>query len=199
MEKLLELKGKLKPGKVYRREDLVRWSSAVDRHLGQLVREGTIRKVSQGLYYVPTTTVFGEAPPEDAALIHAFLKDHRFLLTSPNAYNTLGVGTTQLYNQRIVYNLKRHGLIKLGNRTFYFIKKPNFPQKATPAFLLIDLVNNLDTLAEDKQAVMENVKAKLLEMDPSGMKRALNLYGNVKTKKLLSPLLADHSRRELFT
>jgi len=191
MEKLLELKAKLKPGEVYRREDLAHWSSAIDRHLGQLVREGALKKVAQGLYYVPTTTVFGQAPPEDATLVNAFLKDHRFLLTSPNAYNSLGVGTTQLYNQRVVYNHKRHGLITLGNRMFYFIKKPNFPQRATTEFLLVDLVNNLDSLAEDKQVVMENVKIKLLKMDPSRMKRALKRYGSVKTKKLLTPHLTD--------
>lgn len=37
------------------------------------------------------------------------LKDARFLLTSPNAYNGLGVGTTQLYARAVVYNHKGHG------------------------------------------------------------------------------------------
>jgi hypothetical protein len=38
----------------------------------------------------------------------------RFLLTSPNAYNTLGVGTTQLYDKTVVYNHKRHGHFMLA-------------------------------------------------------------------------------------
>ncbi|RYG31935.1 hypothetical protein EON81_21775, partial [bacterium] len=41
-------------------------------------------------------------------------QDNRFLVTSPNAYNTLGVGTTQLYNKKTVYNHKRHGNFTLG-------------------------------------------------------------------------------------
>ena len=37
MTKLQALKEHLRPGQVYRREDLARWSNAVDRHLKQLL------------------------------------------------------------------------------------------------------------------------------------------------------------------
>ncbi len=189
MNKLLELKDKIKPGEVYRRENLSKWSSAVDRHLKELQEEGFLEKVSQGLYYVPELSVFGKTPPEEYKLVRAFLKDHRFLLTSSNVYNSLGVGTSQLYNERVVYNHKRHGVMKLGNRTFYFMKKPDFPLKATTEFLLVDLVNNLDKLAEDQTAVLEKVKSKVLQMDKTRMKKALTKYGDAKTTKILSPLL----------
>lgn len=59
----------------------------------------------------------------------AFLKDDRFLLTSPNAYNALGLGTTQLYNRRVVYNHKRHGKFVRGGRTYDFRVKPHFPRQ----------------------------------------------------------------------
>ena len=61
MSKLDELRGQLKEGKVYRRADLARWSNAVDRQLGLLVKDGTLEKLSQGMYYVPRKTVFGAA------------------------------------------------------------------------------------------------------------------------------------------
>lgn len=189
MNKLLELKAMLKPGEVYRREDLSKWSNAVDRHLKELLEEGFLQKVSQGLYYAQEETVFGKTPPEEYKLVRAFLKDHRFLMTSSNVYNSLGVGTTQLYNERIVYNRKRHGVMKLGNRTFYFWKKAAFPLKATIEFLLVDLVNNLDKLAEDQVAVMDKVKSRVREMDKTRMKKAVSRYGDVKTIKLLYPLL----------
>jgi hypothetical protein len=111
--KLDELKKHLEKGKVYRRSDLAKWSKSVDRHLDLLVAEGTLQKLSQGLYYAPEQTVFGKTPPDEEIVIRSFLKDDRFLVTSPNAYNGLGVGTTQLYNQRTVYNHKRHGQFKL--------------------------------------------------------------------------------------
>jgi len=43
--KLEELKKHLRPGQVYRREDLARRSIAVDRHLKQLLNDGTLSDV----------------------------------------------------------------------------------------------------------------------------------------------------------
>src|SRR5580698_10629757 len=126
MTKALELKKHLQPGRVYRRQDLMRWSNAVDRHLKQLVEDGTLTKLRGGLYLYPKETVFGKAPAEDEKLVGTFLKDNRFLLASPNAYNVLGVGTTQLYDKTVVYNHKRHGAFALGGRKFTFRAKPSF-------------------------------------------------------------------------
>ena len=144
MTKLEALKKHLRPGQVYRREDLARWSNAVDRHLKQLLADGTLTKLAGGLYAYPKETVFGKAPAEDDKLVGTFLKDHRFLLASPNAYNSLGVGTTQLYDKTVVYNHKRHGLFSLGGRAFDFRVKPAFPKALNKEFLLVDLVNNVD-------------------------------------------------------
>jgi hypothetical protein len=126
---------------------------------------------------------------EEEMLVRSFLKDDRFLLTSPNLYNALGVGTTQLYNQRTVYNHKRHGKFKLGNRTFDFQLKHHFPEKLTPEFLLVDLAGNLARLAEDQPQVLNNVLTKARSMNKSERQDVLNQYGNVKAKQLLSPLL----------
>jgi len=192
MAKLDELKKNLKRGHVYRRDELTQWSSAIDRHLSILVNDGTLQKLSQGVYYYPKETVFGKTPPEDDTLVRKFLKDDRFLLTSPNLYNSLGVGTTQLYNKRTVYNHKRHGEFMLGNRKFDFQMKPHFPAKATQEFLLVDLVDNLDKLAEDKQAILNNVLNKVQHMDQVKLKRSVNSYGNIKAKKFFKPVL-QHS------
>src|SRR5712691_12843786 len=149
--RLAALKKHLLTGQVYRREDLARWSNAVDRHLRQLQNDGTLTKLASGLYAYPKETVFGKAPAEDDKLVATFLKDHRFLLASPNAYNGLGVGTTRLYDQTVVYNHKRHGNFSLGGRTFEFRVKPSFPKTLSREFLLVDLVNNLDRLAESRE------------------------------------------------
>lgn len=190
MNKLQELKKHLKRGKVYRRADLSKWSKSVDRHLDELVQEGTLQKLSQGLYYYPEVTVFGETPPEEEEVVRSFLKDKRFLLTSLNAYNTLGVGTTQLYNSKTVYNHKRHGDFNLGGMTFSFRVKPHFPLKATPEFLLVDLLNNLDQLAEDPKEVVSKVRLKAKTMDVKKLKKSLQEYGSVKAKKMLEPVIA---------
>jgi hypothetical protein len=190
MTKLDELKKHLKRGKVYRRADLVKWSKSVDRHLEALVENGTLQKLSQGLYYFPEESAFGKTPPEEETLIRSFLKDDRFLLTSLNAYNSLGVGTTQLYNQQTVYNHKRHGDFKLGNKNFSFRVKPNFPKKATPEFLLVDLVNNLDALAEDQNELLKNISWKARTMDVKKLQRSILEYGNARAKRIFAPLMS---------
>ncbi|MRX76580.1 hypothetical protein GJU39_10800 [Pedobacter petrophilus] len=196
MTKLEELKKHLKRGNVYRRTDLTKWSKSVDRHLHALLEDGTLQKLSQGLYSYPKETTFGKTPPEEESLVRSFLKDDRFLLTSPNAYNSLGVGTTQLYNKRTVYNHKRHGEFTLGNRKFFFRIKPHFPKKLTEEFLLVDLVNNLGTLAEDQNEVLKNIFSKIQVMDAKKLERSTLEYGSVKAKKLLLPLLAHRENTQ---
>ena len=191
MKQVEALKKHLKPGEVYRRADLQEWSTAVDRHLQQLVKDGTLQKLSGGLYYAPRTSVFGKTPADEHELVSAFLKDNRFVVTSPGDYNTLGVGTTQLYNERRVYNQKRHGTYKLGNRSFRFIRKPYVPAKLTKEFLLVDLVNNLKQLEENQEFVFNNVKVKAREMDLKVLKKLVHEFGTVGTKKKFAELLKD--------
>lgn len=189
MSKINDLKKQLKRGEVYRRSDLTEWSKAVDRHLAVLVKEGTLQKLSSGLYYYPSESVFGSTPPIEETLVRSFLKEDSFLLTSPNDYNSLSVGTTQLYNKRVVYNHKRHGEFKLGGKVFSFQSKHRFPKKATPEFLLVDLVNNLDGLAEDSELVLTKVVAKVDFMDLKKLKLAVKEYANLKSKSFFKPLL----------
>jgi len=194
MTRFEALKTHLRPGEVYRREDLARWSNAIDRHLVRLVAEGTLTKLSGGLYAYRKDTVFGKAPAEDDKLVGTFLRDHRFLLASPNAYNTLGVGTTQLYDKTVVYNHKRHGVFSLGGRTFDFRVKPTFPRALSPEFLLVDLVNNVDRLAESKKEVLARVKERASSCDVSRLQRAARDYGNVRTKKFFAETLKADMR-----
>lgn len=191
MNRLEQLKKHLKRGKVYRRADLTAWSKSVDRHLEELVDEGTLQKVSPGVYYCPKTSVFGNVPPDENELVSTFLKDDRFLLVSPNSYNSLGVGTTQLYNKKVVYNYKRHGKFKLGNKEFEFQRKYDFPSKMTQEFLLVDLVNNIDQLAEDQDQVLQKTLIKASQMPPLKLKQAVMKYGSIRTQKLFKPVTAN--------
>jgi len=195
MTKLDALRDKLEPGQVYRRADLTEWSNAVDRHLASLVDAGALQKLSGGLYYCPKKTVFGNTPPEDKMLVQAFLKDSRFLITSPNAYNSLGVETTQLYKDTVVYNHKRHGKFKLGNRLFVFRVKHYFPMQLSQEFLLVDLVNNAAQLAEDVENVLARVIEKSKTFDYYELANAVRQYGSDKTRKFFAQSLSDDSLR----
>lgn len=173
----------VRPGRVYRREDLAPFSAAVDRHLQELVSAGRLTKLARGLYYAPRESAFGVVPPADEDLVAAFLKDRDFLLFSPSAYNAAGLGTTQLYNATWVYNRKRHGVFKLGNRQYDFRVKPRFPKRLSDEFLFVDALNNLSELAEDEEAVLARARQRVREMDRTKLKRALEQFGLVATRK----------------
>jgi hypothetical protein len=179
------LAGELQAGHVYRREELARLSTAVDRHLRELVAAGKLRKLAQGLYHAPKQSRFGPLPPSDEQVVGGFLRDKDFLVFSPSAYNAVGLGTTQLYNRTLVYNHKRHGIFRLGNRQFDFRMKPRFPKKLTPEFLFVDLLNNLEELAEDHDTVLRQARGKLPSFDPVRLRRAADSFGSVATRKRL--------------
>jgi hypothetical protein len=183
------LAGQLLPGRVYRREDLAKVTGAVDRNLSELVKSGTLKKVAPGLYYQPKTSRFGNLPPDDHQLVEAFLRDKHFLMFSPSAYNSVGAGTTQLYNSTLVYNHKRHGVFTLGNREFNFKLKPRFPKKLSAEFLFVDLLNNLKELAEEQNEVLRHARSLLPELNSARLKDAMRSYGSVATKKRIASWL----------
>jgi hypothetical protein len=182
---LSDLSRRLRAGGVYRREDLALTSNAVDRHLKQLQDMGRIEKLAQGLYYVPRESAYGTLPPDDRNLVAAFLRDDDFLMFSPASYNTLGLGSTQLYNLTFVYNHKRHGRFTFGNRTFDFRVKPRFPHALSPEFLFVDLLNNLGELSEEKQELQLAAARKVGEFDRRKLMHTARKFGNVATQKLI--------------
>lgn len=189
MKSLEKVRRHLRPGQVYRRADLEGWSKSVDRDLALLVKEGILLKVNRGLYECPKMSRFGMLPPAPEKLVKTFLKDDHFLLTSPNDYNALGLGTTQLYNVYYVYNNKRHGRFDLAGQAFEFKSKPRFPKKATTEFLLVDLVNNLGTLAEDRDEVLRRVRKKVPEMNLRRLNSAVKRFAKVSTRKFFKEII----------
>lgn len=192
MNKINNLKSHVRSGQLYRRTELEKWSGSIDRELAQLVGEGVLVKVRQGLYECPKHSRFGQLPATPDKLVRTFLKDNDYLLTSPNDYNALGLGTTQLYNYQIVYNHKRHGRFELGGQQFEFQMKPHYPKTATPEFLLVDLVNNLGRLAEDSSAILARVRVKVPEMSARRLRSAVKKYAKISTRKFFDEVL-DHA------
>jgi hypothetical protein len=182
------LRQQIKPGQVYRRSDLEYYSSAIDRHLSMLTKDGSLLKLNHGIYYAPRSSKFGIVPPDDAVLVESFLKDSDFLLVKPNFFNALGLGLTQLYNTTWVYNHKRKGEFKLNGKTFEFKIKSSFPNKLTKEFLLVDLLNNLDELAEDQNKALRNLPNKLSDFNDVELLRVTQQYGSGKTKQLLKSI-----------
>ena len=182
------LRQHIKPGHVYRRSDLEYYSSAIDRHLVMLTKDGSLIKLSQGVYYAPKSSKFGLVPPDDVVLVESFLKDSDFLMVKPNVYNTLGLGLTQLYNTTWVYNHKRKGEFKFNGKSFEFKIKSSFPNQLTKEFLLVDLLNNLDELAEDQNQTIKRLPENLSSFNNEELMRVAQQYGSGRTKQLLKSI-----------
>lgn len=194
---LEKLASHLKPGHAYRRDMLLPYSKAIDRDLVALTANGTVQKLSGGLYYKPLTSRFGILPPNDEQLVKCFLRDDPFLLYSWHQYNSLGLGLTQLYNRVVVYNRKRHGVFTLGGREFDF-RRParGFASEVTPEFLLVDLVNNLKELAEDVTSVKDKIKDNLHHFDLKKVKLFAKKFGKVATRHYFESLGREY---DIFT
>ncbi len=184
----------IKPGGVYRRSDLEYYSSAIDRHLAQLVAEGSLVKLAQGLYHAPKNTKFGAIPPGDDEIVARFLNDDDFLIVSPNDYNMLGLGLTQLYNTVWVYNHKRKGVFLFNGCAFDFKIKSKYPRQITTEFLFVDLMNNLDLIAEDVPYILKLARERLTNMDQNAIIKMAQRYGSVKTRKILKGILIEKFR-----
>ncbi|WP_244475394.1 hypothetical protein [Rhizobium sp. Leaf311] len=65
---------------------------------------------------------------------------------------------------------------------------PTFPKTLTKEFLLIDLVNNLGQLAEDRDQVLASVTERALQGDRTAITRAAKEYGMVRTQKFFNTL-----------
>lgn len=177
-------------GKVYRRSDLEFYSSAIDRHLAQLTKQGTLIKLNQGLYYAPKSSKFGVVPADDHQVVARFLKSEDFLLVSPNSYNSLGLGLTQLYNTTWVYNHKRKGTFQLNGKTFEFKIKSTIPKTISREYLLVDLLNNLDNLEEYQANALNKLPEHIpSHFDPDALMQATQQYGTGKTKRILKSII----------
>lgn len=188
------LKTSLVPGQVYRRSDFATLSTNVDRHLAQLVSEGHLKKLSYGLYSAPNMTEFGEAPPEETSLLKTFLKDDHFVVYGPSLFNSLELGTTQLYNRRIVFNRKRVGEFTVGGRKYTFHRWREAPKTLTEEFLVVELLNRLNELAEDHEQVLKRLSERLSQFNLRKLNYSASHYGTISTQKKLNEMM--NSKKE---
>lgn len=179
-------------GRVYRRSDFLEVSSNVDRNLQELVSRGALKKLQNGLYLRPRSTPFGESLPDEDELLSKFLDDDHFVVYGPSMFNSLGLGTTQLYNKKVVFNRKRHGEMNLGGRTYTFYRWKEAPKTLSKEFLLVEMFNKFDELAEDQNVVVANLKKKFSEFNLRKLQSALNRFGTKSTQKKLKALLKEY-------
>ncbi len=185
-----KLKLRLRPGRVFRRQEFETYSSNLNRDLQALLQSGALKKAFYGIYYCPEHSRFGELPPDDDALIRAFLKTDRYLAFSPDDLNSLGLGSTQLSNVLRVYNHKRHGMFTLAGKTYDFRIRPYFPQKLTEEFLFVEFLNERQYFAEEVPLRSERLQQKIQQLNKTRLDRMIKQFGKIYTQKIYAAINA---------
>lgn len=184
------LKDRLQPGRAYRRSDLLPYSRSVDRELRRLVSEGVLRKEQTGLYSCPKKGKFGAVPVNHSELVERYLKTKDFVVVDHNALNGLGLGLSQLYNELTVYNQKRHGTVVLAGVKLHFKRRPGYPHRLSPEFLLVEYLNERKHLAEAPADLAKRLPKVVAKLDRRNLKRVAENFGKVSVKREVSDLLA---------
>jgi hypothetical protein len=90
-----------------------------------------------------------------------------------------------------VYNHKRNGEVKLNGKTFEFKRRSSFPKAITREFLLVDLLNSLEDLAESTTSILEILPNCLSTFDTGVLLTTSQKYGTGKTKRILKTILRN--------
>jgi hypothetical protein len=118
----------LEPGRAYRTRELAQWGKNPTRLAQRLVQEGKLREAAHGLYYAPMPSRFGPAPTSDHELLRGFLGPEPFVITGPAHWNALGLGSTAMFAQTLVYNTRRSAQVLLDGRCFW-LRRVCFPNQ----------------------------------------------------------------------
>ena len=144
------------PGRVYRTRELREFSANPSRWAKRLVERGVLRQPHHGLFYLPRVGRFGPAPASDEELLRAFLGTDAYLITGPDVWNALGLGTTQLFSVTLVYNGERTGEVELGGRRYWF-RRVRFPKDPPAEWYVVDLFQNERWMPEDTSRLDEHL------------------------------------------
>ena len=179
-------------GRVYRTEDLRRWGKNPSRLAERLVREGVLRRLARGLFVRPKRGRFGEVPPSDEALLRAFLKGEPFLLTGPERWNALGLGSTAVFSRRLVYNTKRSGEFDLGGSKFLLRRVP-FPRSPSAEWFVVDLIENRERVGVSLDEIEEKLSEALADgrFDPERLEDVAREFGTRRTRSLVERAAAE--------
>ena len=129
-------------------------------------------------------------PPTDEALLRAFLGGSPFVITGPAVWNALGLGTTAVHADTLVYNTKRSGTFELGGRTFR-LRRVAFPRNPPREWFVVDLLEHAAEASASRadlaQAVVSALEAGRL--DPGRLRDMAARYGSKSVQALLEPIL----------
>ncbi|MCY3646767.1 MAG: hypothetical protein OXH07_07325 [Chloroflexi bacterium] len=179
----------LEPGHVYRTRDLSQWTSNPARLARRLVERGQFKPLAQGLFVHPRKSRFGAVPPADEEVMRAFL-DGPFVLTGPERWNALGLGTSAAFAAQLVYNTKRSGEFTFGGRRF-LLRRVAFPEHPSPEWFVVDLFQHAEQAAADRDDLTTALDSAVRSrrFDPELLRSMAREYGSLDTQARVASAL----------
>lgn len=182
---------RLRRGRVYRTRDLARWSTNPTRLAKRLVDNGTLERLAHGLYSRPGRSRFGPVPPSDEELLRSFLGGSPFVVTGPERWNALGLGSTAMYAHTLVYNTKRSGTFRLGGRSFR-LRRVAFPKRPPKEWFVVDLLQHATEAGVSRREVSAAAGRAVASgrLDATRLRSMIDRYATRAVQELLEPFLA---------
>lgn len=181
----------LRSGQVYRTKDLSKWSKNPTRLASRLVREDKLVPLAHGLYLHPKRGRFGQVPADDGELMRGFLDGDQYIVTGPERWNALGLGTTAVFASPLVYNRKRSGEFKLGDRRFR-LRRVAFPRRPTPEWFVVDLFQNAEEAGASRAELTEGLARAMRRgrFDRDELRRMARRFGSKDTQARIESAVA---------
>jgi len=158
-------------------------SSNPTRFAQRLVAAGQLQALAHGLFVSLKPSRFGPVPPSDHELMRAFLDDTPFVLTGPERWNALGLGTSVFFAATLVYNTKRSGTFTLGGRRF-LLRRVAFPKQPSPEWFVVDLLQHAEQAAADRDDLTQALGRALHQgrFDADRLRTMAREYGSKDTQ-----------------
>jgi hypothetical protein len=127
--------------------------------------------------------------------MRSFLDGSPFVFTGPERWNALGLGTTAVHALPLVYNTRRSGLFKLGNRTFR-LRRVAFPQPTPAEWFVVDLFEHASEAASSVTDLAAALTRKLRggAFDPETLGMMARQFGTRTTNALITDAIASSGR-----
>jgi hypothetical protein len=185
----------LQPGRVYRTRELGEWAANAPRLARRLVDDGQLVPLAHGLFACPKRSRFGVVPPTEQEIMRGFLEDAPFVFTGPERWNALGLGTTAQFATPLVYNTKRSGLFKLGNRHF-LLRRVAFPTPTPVEWFVVDLLEHAGEAAASAADIAQALTRRLSDgaFDAQTLRSMARAYGTRATAALVEDALTGSGR-----
>jgi hypothetical protein len=177
----------LVPGQVLRTEEFGKYTANPSRLVKRLVDRGELRRISRGLYAAPEHSKFGEVPPSAELLVRKLLKGDRFVLSGSDRWNALGLGATSVLAVPFVYNKRRHGAVKLGNRRFELRQVPRLPPSPTAEWYVVDLLENASAAGVAVATLEQQLGVAVAQrrFDPVALRKMARAFGTKRTQAVV--------------